>query len=93
MLDAHPPARVDLCVFDVEGAERALLDGFDLARWRPRAMLIEDLGSGDDLPALLARDGYRQACWLFSNRLFVREDDPALLARARSLARHLATRA
>lgn len=89
---------IDLCVFDVEGAERSLLDGFDLERFRPRVMLVEDLGgAGDDpgsgeLVAYLGSRGYRQACWLFGNRLFVRADDEALLGRAARMAKHLATR-
>jgi FkbM family methyltransferase len=35
------PARFDLLVIDVEGAEEKVLSGFDLPRWRPKVMVIE----------------------------------------------------
>jgi FkbM family methyltransferase len=42
LLEAHKvPARFDLLVIDVEGAEEKVLSGFDLLRWRPRVMIIE----------------------------------------------------
>lgn len=34
---------IDFISIDVEGHELDVLDGFDLARWRPRLILIEDL--------------------------------------------------
>ncbi|MFI4898404.1 MAG: FkbM family methyltransferase [Phycisphaerales bacterium JB059] len=80
-------APVDLAVIDVEGGEIDLLDGFDLDRFRPRAILIEDHVGGDHSPnrmALVAR-GYADAGWISFNRLMVRKDEPELLLRARSL--------
>jgi FkbM family methyltransferase len=42
LLEAHHvPARFDLLVIDVEGAEEKVLFGFDLLRWRPKVMVIE----------------------------------------------------
>ena len=35
------PARFDLLIVDVEGAEEKVLSGFDLLRWRPKVMVIE----------------------------------------------------
>ena len=78
---------IDLCVFDVEGAEPSLIRGFDLERWRPRVLLIEDLGTGAALARDLKRRGYEQVAWIHANRLFVRADDTELVARARRLFR------
>ena len=36
------PARIDFLSMDTEGTELDVLLGFDLARWRPRLILIED---------------------------------------------------
>lgn len=42
LLEAHDvPSRFDLLVVDVEGAEEKVFAGFDLARWRPRVLVIE----------------------------------------------------
>jgi FkbM family methyltransferase len=89
LLAAAPPAGgVDFMVLDVEGGELNLLDGFDLDKYRPRAILIEDQAMGRDttvLDSLTAR-GYEHVTWLSYNRLLVRKDEPALLARAKQLA-------
>lgn len=84
---------IDLVVIDVEGGEMNLLDGFDLARFRPRVVLIEDHNLGRDRAILdhLARHGYEHVCWISYNRLLVRTDEPALLERARRIAQHTAT--
>lgn len=78
---------IDFASIDVEGHELDLLDGFDLDRFRPRAILIEDHGEDDDSPIArhLHQRGYAHICWFAWNRLFVRLDDPELLARAREI--------
>src|ERR1700690_206325 len=35
------PAQIDFVSIDVEGAELEVLKGFDIARWRPRLVMIE----------------------------------------------------
>jgi FkbM family methyltransferase len=40
--EACAPAQFDFLSIDVEGHELEVLSGFDLARWRPRLILIED---------------------------------------------------
>jgi FkbM family methyltransferase len=40
--EAGAPAGVDLLSIDVEGHELEVLRGFDVARWRPRLILLED---------------------------------------------------
>lgn len=79
--------QVDFLVLDVEGAELSVLDGFDLDRHRPRAMLIEDHGLGEESALVdhLAARGYRHTGWIWRNRLFVRNDDAELLGRAAEL--------
>jgi FkbM family methyltransferase len=52
---------VDFISIDVEGHELDVLDGFDLERWRPRLILIEDLLLHLRLHRYLTRRGYR---WL-----------------------------
>lgn len=42
LADAKAPSPIDFISIDVEGHEIEVLDGFDLARWRPRLILVED---------------------------------------------------
>jgi FkbM family methyltransferase len=87
VLAGAPPEGIDFVVLDVEGHEADLLDGFDLRRFRPRVLVIEDVEmGGGPLPAILGAAAYAQAGWIGINRVFVREDEPALLARASELA-------
>ena len=60
LIDAEIPC-IDFISIDVEGHELDVLDGFDLARWRPRLILIEDLLLHLRLHQCLTRRGYR---WL-----------------------------
>ena len=57
LIEAGAP-RVDFVSIDVEGHELDVLDGFDLARWRPRLILIEDLLLDLRLHRLLTSRGY-----------------------------------
>lgn len=81
----HGP--IDLAVIDVEGHEPELFDGFDLERFRPRVMLVEEdpLGSRPELFASLRSRGYDVVGTIGWNRLLVRRDEPELIARARAL--------
>ncbi len=80
--------RVDFASIDVEGGELDVLKGFDLERFRPRALIVEDLSLGDDKAVAdwIGRSGYEQVMWIGANRVFIRADDPSLLSRARRLA-------
>lgn len=80
---------IDVAVIDVEGGELDLLDGFDVDRFRPRLLLVEDHRQGvSPLARWLDSKGYEHAAWVAHNRLFIRRDEPALLERARRLAQH-----
>jgi FkbM family methyltransferase len=87
--------RIDFASIDVEGGELEVLKGFDLARFRPRVLVVEELTLGDDNRAaayILAAGGgsggggYKQVMWIGANRVFIRADDAALMARAERLA-------
>ena len=61
LADAGAPGRIDFLSIDVEGHEIDVLSGLDLARWRPRLILIEDLVLNLDLHRLLVARGYKWA--------------------------------
>jgi FkbM family methyltransferase len=75
---------IDFATIDVEGAEFELLQGFDLRRWRPRVVVIEDLTRGKDARAANHMKGlpYEFVGWLAINRLYVHREEAVLLARA-----------
>jgi FkbM family methyltransferase len=84
---------VDVVVIDVEGGELPLLDGFDLERFKPRVILIEDYGLGRD-PAILdhlSARGYVHVAWLSYNRLLIHKDETELIQRAHAVTQHTAT--
>jgi FkbM family methyltransferase len=57
--EAKAPAPIDFVSIDVEGHEIEVLSGFDLARWRPRLILIEDHVTNLGTHRCLTRAGYR----------------------------------
>lgn len=83
LLEGHA-APIDFVSIDVEGAELDLLDGFDLKRWKPRIIVIEDISAGRNptLDARLDNAGYTLVAWLGFNQVRVHRDEDAILARA-----------
>lgn len=59
LTDAGAPVPLDFVSIDVEGHDIEVLDGFDLSRWRPRLLLIEDVVQNLRLHRYLTRRGYR----------------------------------
>jgi FkbM family methyltransferase len=57
--EVKAPAPIDFVSIDVEGHEVEVLSGFDLARWRPRLLLIEDHVSNLATHRFLTRADYR----------------------------------
>lgn len=53
------PTPIDFLSIDVEGNEVEVLRGFDMARWRPRLILIEDHVRNLATHRFLSRAGYR----------------------------------
>lgn len=78
---------IDFATIDVEGAEFELLQGFDLRKWRPRVVVIEDLTRGKDVRAANHMKGqpYEFVGWLAINRLYVHRDEQEILARLGAL--------
>ncbi len=59
LTDAQAPAPIDYLSIDVEGHELEVLAGFDIARWRPRLIMIEDLAKNLRIHHELKARGYR----------------------------------
>jgi len=59
LVDAGAPAPIDFVSIDVEGHEVEVLRGFDIARWRPRLILVEDHVTSLATHRFLTRAGYR----------------------------------
>jgi FkbM family methyltransferase len=80
--------RVDFASIDVEGGELDVLRGFDLERFKPAVLVIEDLtlGEDDSVAKVVRSRGYEQAMWIGANRVFIRRDDRGLAERARRLS-------
>lgn len=83
LLDGHT-GPIDFASIDVEGAELDLLDGFDLQKWRPRVIVIEDISAGKNpaLDAKLDACGYMLVAWLGFNQVRVHRGEEEILARA-----------
>ena len=82
LLEGHKGS-TDFVVLDVEGHELAALEGFDLSRWRPTALLVEDNTRGEDgaVRKHVERSGYAYVGSLSQNDLFLREDELPLAKR------------
>ena len=67
---------IDVVVIDVEGGEIPLLAGFDLHKYRPKIIVIEDNTRGADLALVdhMSMMPYKQVAWLEINRVYVRTD-------------------
>lgn len=81
------PSVIDFAVIDVEGHEMDLFDGWDLDKWKPRALMVEEYppGKRSELLEMLQRRGYKVVHTVGWNKLLVRNDDAALLDRCRRL--------
>lgn len=79
---------IDFAVIDVEGHEEMLLDGFDVERFRPRLLLVEDVSYGQNrsLREMLARRGYVPRHLHDFNVLFAREEDTEMVQRLQEVA-------
>ncbi len=75
--------RVDAAVIDVEGGELDLLAGFDLNRWKPKVLLLEDNQGGRDprLETYMKSQPYTLLGWLEVNRIYVHNDQKAIFDR------------
>ncbi len=70
--------QIDLVSIDTEGCELDVLDGFNLERFKPRILVIEnDRSTGDEIEPYLKDRGYRKFHRQKINDFYVRTDDPA----------------
>jgi FkbM family methyltransferase len=59
LTEASAPSPIDFLAVDVEGHEIEVLRGFDVARWRPRLILVEDHALDTRLHRFMRSRGYR----------------------------------
>ena len=59
LIEARAPAQFDFLSIDVEGHELEVLSGFDLTRWQPRLLLLEDHVGSLEKHRFLKAAGYR----------------------------------
>ncbi|MBL8874363.1 MAG: FkbM family methyltransferase [Phycisphaerae bacterium] len=87
LLESHT-GPIDFVSLDLEGGEPEALQGFSLARFRPRVMLIEDNGLGQRSPLVqfMSTQPYTLAGWNEINALYIRSDEKALLERHAKMA-------
>jgi Methyltransferase FkbM domain len=76
LTDAKAPVPLDLVSIDVESHEIEVLEGFDLAKWRPRLILIEDLALSLRLHRHLRARGYKWMRRTGLNGWYVPADEP-----------------
>ena len=76
------PARIDLLSIDTEGTELDVLLGFDLARYRPRLILIEDKLYHLSKHRYLTRQGYKLVKRTVLNNWYVPALQPDLEVRS-----------
>ncbi len=83
LLEGHVGA-IDFAMIDVEGSEVDVLKGFDLKKWRPRALMLEDNTAGKDarLTQYMQTQPYLFFSWLGVNQIYIRNDDKELIERA-----------
>src|SRR5262245_21063522 len=88
--DAEAPAPIDFASIDVEGHELDVLKGFELGRWRPRLVLIEDHLATLAAHRYLTRAGYCLIRRTGFNNWYVPQEAARPLGRGRwQLARKL----
>ena len=82
VLEGHTDG-IDFVVLDLEGHEPAALEGFDLERWRPSVLLVEDgsVGREHGVRRYLEERGYVYVVSLAQNDLFIRRDETELTRR------------
>ena len=91
MLAEAGVAKIDFITIDVEGGELAVLQGFDLARWQPRIVILENNDSkrcGALQDAMLQR-GYHWFTSTSCNEWYVPRSETAIVTPLRRLKNRL----
>lgn len=76
ILETEKPSAIDFISIDVEGAEMDVLAGFDIDRWKPPIVLIEDHIENDDIHHFMKDHSYRRVRRTGDNSWYVRDGDP-----------------
>ncbi|HTB64450.1 MAG TPA: FkbM family methyltransferase [Opitutales bacterium] len=77
VLNEKPPGKIDFISIDVEGTEMDVLRGFDLAKWKPELLVIEDKVNNLEKHRYLSSHGYRLLRRLGINGWYVPVGHPA----------------
>lgn len=64
--------KIDLVSIDTEGNELAVLHGFDIQRWKPKLILVENNYDDKDIPDYMKEQGYSRAERVGVNDFYVR---------------------
>ncbi|MFU8828945.1 MAG: FkbM family methyltransferase [Phycisphaerales bacterium] len=82
-----PEQPYDFAIIDVEGGEVGLFQGFDLARFAPAVLIVEDKADPESSPVrpIIENAGYERATSIGINDVYVLRSRPDLLRRARRL--------
>ncbi len=88
LLESHT-GRIDLAIIDVEDNEVRVLSGFDLAKHRPRVLLIEDgsVGKNQPLHLVIRAHPYTLMAWAGENAVYLHNEEEGLRRRFAELAR------
>jgi len=82
LIEAQAPSPIDFLSIDVEGHELNVLRGFDIERWKPRLILLEDHVTDLAKHRFLTRAGYRLIRRFENNGWYVPADTDASIALA-----------
>lgn len=91
LIDVKAPVPIDFVSIDVETHEIEVLEGFDISKWRPRLMLIEDLALDLRLHRYITRRRYKWIRRTGLNGWYVPADSPipvSLFGRFQFLRKH-----
>jgi len=74
ILESHCPgvSHIDLLAVDVEGWELEVVKGFNLEKYTPRVIILENLFDDRAYGALMESKGYRWWNTLFPNEIFIK---------------------
>jgi len=73
-LDLVKFPRLDVFSLDVEGWEMEVLKGFDMARWRPKVIVMENIFKNADLSNYIIGHGYKHIKRYRVNNFYVRQE-------------------
>ena len=80
LLEGHTGG-IDFVVLDLEGHELAALEGFDLERWRPSVLLVENNDADGAVRSYVGERGYDHVLTFAHNDLYVQRDEAGLVQR------------